>query len=209
MLSLSTVEVRWFGHHTVPSDISAWFEQCPGQSESQQSRRDFYLQPIMDGGLSVKLREGGLEIKQRQRSHGEVRLAHSVAGLLEQWVKWRFPLRLVDSFIPGEATESGSWVAVDKVRQQKTILAGEPPLDVPPAPQSRSYAGCYIELTSVRVGKSRWWTVGFEAEFEGRTGPDLLLKVTGQVFRNTSLEQLSIQNSYGYPHWLATLSNDQ
>ena len=209
MLTFSTVEVRWFGNYPVPKDIRAWFEHCPGQAEQQPSRRDYYLQPISDLGLSAKLREGGLEIKQRQRSHGSVHLTPSVAGTIEQWIKWRFPL--VSGSIPAleSAANKDHWTAVEKERWLKLIPVAGGPVVGTATSQARFGVYCQVEITSVRVGDQRWWTIGFELEHENEKALDRLLKVTGQVFRNTTLDHLTIRNSFGYPEWLASLSNNQ
>ena len=164
---------------------------------------------MTDVGLSAKLREGGLEIKQRQRSHSSIYVAPSVAGTIEQWIKWRFPL--VSGSIPAleSTTNKNHWIAVEKERWLKLIpLAGGPVVSTSTS-QAEFGVYCQVELTSIRVGDQRWWTIGFEREDENEKSLGRLLEVTRHVFRNTTLEQLSIKNSFGYSKWLASLSNNQ
>ena len=201
---LHTIETRWFGQGEIPSEISDWFGACPGPAELQPLRRDHYLRNIDGDGLSLKLREGGLEIKQRRYDHGLVRLHGSIEGLVEAWVKWRFPLDQAIFPFPAAIDGSGNWFAVEKRRRLRRYGVGGRRLVPLIAPPGAAYAGCDLELTSVRAGGDLWWTVAFESASQGQNGLDRLLALTGLAFAETTPPQLLASNSFSYPLWLAS-----
>lgn len=200
---ISTAETRWFAPGTAPEEVRSWFASRSGTSQRQPIRRDYYLLRISGDGLSVKLREGGLEIKQRYSSHGPVHFGRSMQGIVEQWVKWRFPLD--DSTDPVQTILTGQqpWLAIDKERLLKfyqvdgqgLVQTVSKPADVP--------GTLHIELATVEVRGSRWWTLAFEASGDGREAVQRLVTVTRLQFADTALLQLPVNGSFGYPRWLA------
>jgi len=210
-----TLETRWFGPGAVPGDVLAWFEALPGQAGDQPARRDFYLQPIRDDGLSVKLREGGLEVKQRRESFGLIRFNASVAGLVERWVKWRFPLDRASSPMQSLAAGDSAWTAVDKERRLKYFQYSEAgATQIGPSPGEAGGerpAGdaltFHVELAQVWAGTRRFWSVGYEAIWAGRNSLQRLLVAVDPQFRDSAPGQFSSPNSFGYPRWLAALDN--
>jgi hypothetical protein len=209
---LQTVETRWFGPGSVPDDILNWFESLPGKAEDQPARRDFYLQSILDDGLSVKLREGGLEVKQRREGFGQIHFSSSVSGLVERWIKWRFPLD--DSSSPAQSIVTGdsSWIAVAKLRRLKHYEVNEtgsaPTMPLPTGAAGRSKdapLAFHLELAQVWAGKSHWWTVGYEAGNAGENLLELLRAAAEPQFRENAPGQLTGRNSFGYPRWLVGL----
>lgn len=208
---LQTVETRWFGLGPVPGDVLNWFESLPGEAEDQPARRDFYLQPILDDGLSVKLREGGFEVKQRREGFGMVHFNKVVAGLVERWIKWRFALD--DSSSPAQSIVGGegSWIAVGKERRLKHYQVSEagvvPTTPLPAEAADRSAEPpmtFHLELAQVWAARSRWWTVGYETGCASQRPMEPLLAAARPQFKENAPGQLTGPNSFGYPHWLAT-----
>lgn len=205
----STVETRWFGQGSAPAPVLAWFKACPGTAEHQLVRRDHYL-PISEAdSLSVKVREGGLEIKQRQRSYGLVPLSQSASGLVEGWAKWRFPLALPESPAGVAGSDAAAWLAVDKERQLLRYQIGAGQDLQPAAPQTIIAAGCEVELTAVRAGGDRWWTVAFEAFGQSAGNEARLLTVANVLLAELAPRLLSAADSYGYPRLLTGLAGNK
>ena len=71
---IATAEVRWFYRGPLPAAVRAWFEARGSRMAYQAPRRDRYL-GLPGDALNVKLREGRIEIKLRQRQ-GEVLPLH-------------------------------------------------------------------------------------------------------------------------------------
>ena len=216
-LILQTIETRWFGRGAAPSDIVAWFEALPGEVEDQPVRRDFYLQSLHDDGLSVKLREGGLEVKQRQAALGLIHFSRSVTGLVERWTKWRFRLDQSSSPLQAIFARDRSWIPVDKERCLKHYQlneTGTTQIAPSPANLASGNAGAgggtegspltfHLELARVWAGESYWWTLGYEADSGAEMPPDRLLEAAGSQFKEGVPGQLTGPNSFSYPHWLA------
>jgi hypothetical protein len=204
---LHTVETRWFTRGVVPADIPAWFAALPGDAEDQPLRRDLYLQPVADGGLSVKLREGGLEIKQRQETLGRFRFGPSATGLVERWTKWRFPLD--ETFNHWQSILDGgrSWQNVDKKRWLKHYRLDETgAIQVMPYQllvQETGSQAFHLELANLRVGDQRWWTIAYEVAASEQPVSESLRSIAAQHLSEWQPGQLSISNSCGYPQWLA------
>ena len=106
-----TVEVRWFYPGQVPASLPAWFRQAGGEAEEQPCRGDQYLRLENTEALGIKLREGRIEIKKRQRRLGLVRFHERVAGQVEAWRKWSFALMGAGALVP-----ASSWIEVEKER---------------------------------------------------------------------------------------------
>ena len=204
----NTVETRWFGHGQAPNEVLAWFSSFEGAPEQQPLRRDHYLQPVDGDGLSVKIRQGALEVKQRQRVYGSTRLHRSVVGLVEGWIRWRFPLENPEPPVPGDLSKGSGWLAVDKERQLRRYQVTSEAVVQITTPQGTADSGCAIELTKLRVGGNSWWTVAFEATGDSAGIYEQLLVVTNHLFEAAKPPPLAAADSHGYPHWLATIIDD-
>ena len=205
----STVEARWFGRGKTPAAVLAWFNACPGIAEHQPLRQDHYL-PINEAdSLSIKLRNGGLEIKQRRRSYGLVLLSQSASGLVEGWTKWRFPLAQTESPAEDASSHTTAWITVDKERQllRYLISAGN---DIQPvAPDTMITSGCEVESTALYANREQWWTIAFEAFGESAGNHARLMTVATILLAELAPGLLSAADSYGYPRLLAGLKGEQ
>lgn len=198
----ATIEARWFGPGSAPPELLAWLEAFEGPAEQQPVRRDHYLRYIEGDALNIKVRQGGLEVKQRQHAYGTVHLTSSIVGLVEGWFKWRFPLQDSESPAPTRDIDGPGWLAVDKTRQLRSyqINAGQVVQVFNDTPE-----GCEVEFTKLQVKGDIWWTVAFEAFGHGPRDFDHLLAVAKHVF-NKAAPPLTAPDSYGYPHWLTALN---
>lgn len=199
---LPTAEVRWFYPGAAPLEIVTWFGQGERPPETQPPRTDYYLRLGDTDSLGIKLREGKLEIKQRQQSSATVRFGGQVAGRVALWRKWSFPLAASGGDPAALLAQSGSWLAVHKARRVRQYEL-TPSREVRPVPATLFPAqGCGLELTAIRVEGGRWWSLAFEAfGDEGHLRQNLLLVGKHVLARPLALA-LEAQHSFSYPRWL-------
>jgi hypothetical protein len=167
---------------------------------------DYYLRLAGGDSLGIKLREGRIEIKQRHGPTGVVRLHDRVAGQVEHWRKWTFPLDEASSELSGLLLPPSSWIGVEKARRLRTYrVAGD---DTIVAISARGYPerGCSWELTRLRVRGEAWWTLGFEAFGEQASLRERLLLVADQVLGAQEPPALEAGDSFSYPRWLSLLA---
>jgi hypothetical protein len=198
----TTLEVRWFGPDHVPDLLSCRFDDlgAPGP----RIRTDTYLLLPGTDDLGVKLREGGeaFELKLRQHDFGDAKFV-DVAGNLERWQKWSFSVgdpacREVAMGLP-----SGSLVDVEKGRRLLTYRLA-PDGSVGPV-DDRAGDGCSVEITTLTVPGSKWWTFGFEAFGAGERLADALTATADAFFAGAEAASvLAHAPSCGYPAWLRT-----
>lgn len=200
---LASLELRWFCPGKLPRQVEQWFQQeCPGQLlQSPDERVDQYLLIPNCHYMSVKLRQGRLEVKWRQQQLGAIAGSASAQGCGERWLKW-LCTDAGESLVFGDQPLTGPWLAVDKLRSQRkyrvqghgtfTGVAVDEPLE----------RGCAVELTRLRLQAQDWWTLGFET-----FGSALLLTdlqgLAQQILQSYPGPTLNLANSWGYPEWLS------
>ncbi len=197
----TTLEVRWFAPGRPPDGLTGRFDDlgAPGP----QSRTDTYLLLPGTDHLGVKLREGGeaFELKLRQRNLGAMKLA-AASGNLERWQKWSLPVADAACRAAALGLPAGSLVDVEKHRRLVTYrlspdgsvaLGGE-----------RAGDGCSVEITSLLVKGSEWWSFGFEAfGAEDRLADALAASAEAFFAEATAISDvLTGAASCGYPAWL-------
>lgn len=203
---LPSAEVRWFYEGAVPPDVIAWFRRGERQPVEQPRRVDYYLHPRNVDALGIKLREGRIEVKQRQRRQGIVRFHERVSGVVEGWRKWSFALAAVHRLPADVGAPPSSWIGVQKQRQLHNYrIMGEGQLVAVPG---EDYAGqsCHLELTRIQVGGTRWWSLGFEALGPERALGENLTLAVAHVLAQEPVPTLEGKNSYGYPRWLQVIT---
>jgi hypothetical protein len=198
----ATMEVRWFYGGTIPPDMVGWFHQADQHSADPSPRVDHYLRIAEGDTLGIKLREGRIELKQRHRQYGAVRLHGWVAGIMEHWRKWSFPLAGLNDGLKGAAHPASDWIDVYKRRwlQRYEVLDEEKIAAV--SSQYYPDQGCDFELTEVRAAGAAWWTLGFEAFGNEDTIQENLRLLADRVLGFTDPPVLAVEDSYGYPRWL-------
>jgi hypothetical protein len=197
----TTLEARWFAPGRPPDALTRQFDDlgAPGP----QSRTDTYVFLSGTDDLGVKLREGGeaFELKLRQHDFGETKLTGGVAGHLERWQKWSFPVtdaacRAAGLGLPGEPL-----IEVEKNRRLVTYrLAADGTVSLVEARQGE---GCSVEITSLVVSGSEWWSLGFEAfGAQDRLADALTATADAFLTRADVAGTLDGVRSCAYPAWL-------
>jgi hypothetical protein len=196
----TTAEVRWFHEGRTPARVEAWFRGGEREPTVQPVRVDHYLR-LEDGEhLGVKLREGRLEVKQRELRLPVTRFHSRVAGVTELWRKWSLPLAGGLQQMSGDL--GASWIEVEKERALcRYRLAGNRRI-VATTTDWYPDQGCDLELTAVRVKGGEWWTLALEAFGPGGSVGENLLSVAEVVFGVGEPPALNAPDSYGYPRWL-------
>jgi hypothetical protein len=197
---LATEEMRWFFAGEIPAAVKIWFEAQVGSPPPQPARVDYYLRLDDTNSLGIKLREGRVEIKQRERPGEVVRLGDEAVGLVESWRKW--PFALAEGEIDG--TSHAGWVGVWKQRRWCLFEVFGNGRFTPAFSPIHLQQGCACELTEVLLTDSdeQWWSLGFEAFGDGGSRRESLLHIARQLLGTAVAPKLLIENSYSYPEWL-------
>ncbi len=201
-----SMEVRWFYQGTVLVEVAKWFHSGTSQAEEQPFRVDYYLCLEESDGLGIKLREGRLEVKRRQRQHEIRRFCEQAAGVVEHWRKWSFELSMGEGELSDSLLPASSWMGVQKERQlRKYRVEGDDRL-VPVPAEAYPERGCSVELSSLCVEGQDWWSLCFEAFGDESSLRQTLLLVVEEVLVCERMPfPLDAKASYGYPRWLASL----
>lgn len=205
-MMLATEEIRWFFAGTIPLPVAAWFEACVSDMPAQLPRTDYYLRLAEGDSLGIKLREGRIEVKQREEAGTLIQLGERAAGRMESWRKWSFELAGTEESVPGTPQWAGVW----KARRWCLFVVEENGRIIPALPATILEQGCACELTDVRLADSseQWWSLGFEA-FGGTAVErrERLLHVARQFLGREDAPPLAAEQSYSYPKWLQIVGN--
>lgn len=205
---LTTMELRWFYYGALPPTIAHWFQQDDlGQHlEPPKARDDLYLYISECDYLGIKLRQGRLEIKWRQEALDVLHFTNQSKGKPEKWVKWTCADATEGGVVPEAMVAKGPWVKVAKSRSQRKyhILADQSLAAVPV--NEMIDQGCTVELAELGVMDTAWWSLAFEAVGEEANLMHTLQVVSSWVIKTYSGPELQAQNSYAYPQWLSTIS---
>lgn len=197
-----TLEVRWFIDGPPPDAVVDWIRSLGAQTES--ARTDLYLVSD-DPAMNVKLREGKVQTKHRLGDRTPVQFAEEVVGLQERWVKWSFPTAEQHHDLFDE-DPTGLWVPVHKERLRLSLSPDEQSSLLPRLIESDP-AEAKIELTEVRSGGSRTWTICMEAEGQPDALPGTLQQTGNYLFSQGTPPSLSKRDSYGYAQWIQKLDS--
>ena len=201
-----SMEVRWFYQGTVPAEVAEWFQSGTGRAEAQAPRVDYYLDLQEMDGLGIKLREGKVEVKRRQRQYGIRCFCEQAAGLVEHWRKWSFELSMGEGALSDSLRPASSWMAVRKERQLRKYRVEEDDHLVPVPAEAYPERGCSVELSSLCVEGQDWWSLCFEAFGDESSLRQTLLLVVEEVLACEGVPfPLDANASYGYPRWLVAL----
>lgn len=196
-----TKEIRWFFAGPIPPTTAAWFNTQVCGLPVQPPRTDFYLRLAEGAALGIKLRQGRIEVKQREGAGTAVQIGAQAAGLVESWCKWSFELAETGEGVTG----TDQWIGVWKLRRWCLFGVGENGRITPALPDTIPEQGCACELTAVRlVGAAEsWWSLGFES-FGGTTAArrESLFVAAEQLLGRPGAPSLPVEQSYSYPQWL-------
>jgi hypothetical protein len=196
----TTAEVRWFQEGRAPEHVEAWFSGGGREPTFQPVRVDHYLRLVDGDHLGIKLREGRLEVKQRERSLSVTHFSARVAGAMELWRKWSIPLAGGPHHVSGDP--GTSWIEVEKERALCRYRLLEHRRIVATSTDWYSDRGCDLELTAVRARGWEWWTLALEAFGPSGSVHENLRLVGELVFGGGDPPTLDVADSYGYPRWL-------
>ena len=196
-----TAEVRWFYEGTVPLEVLDWFHQGELMPIVQPHRLDYYLAHT-DDSLGIKLREGMIEIKQRHRGYGMIRLHDRVSGVVEHWRKWGFKLADLDGNFPWIATADSSWIGVHKDRKVRQYLVDHNRQVVALPSIGYPEQGCNLELTAISIKGETWWSLCFESFGDEDTICETLTQVAKYTLVATKPPLLDNKHTFSYPKWL-------
>lgn len=186
-----TLELRWFQRGSIPVEVFHWFQvNCLGQRKQTQERWDHYLYVPGCNTISLKLRQGNLELKHYQ---GPLTMLHEGRetsrdyweGQSEQWIKWSYPMPLscnnpeeVDFF------QGQLWIKVKKRRWQ------------------RHYQNVDIELTEITVESELWWSIALEAPPQDARPEVWFSQRVSDISQTYRGPALLKHHCYAYPAWL-------
>ena len=202
----TTLEVRWFIKGTPAAVVQHWFKsECPGQllTPQGQTREDLYAYGNLKDYLNkfkefapnlardqinLKLREGNLELKLRQKQFGIETFTHENdrsiwSGRVEQWCKLS-QQQSKDAASSFNLTDI-NWISVFKKRLQK------------------SDRDVKSELTLLETNNSAWWSIAFEMpQSDNNVKVNFFREVVEQAAKTYSGSKLLAANSCGYADWL-------
>lgn len=190
MLITPTLEARWFYPGKLPLDVSQWFyADCVGSdidSHYPFAERDdqYFLTPGCEL-LSLKLREGNLELKCRQQELETVSTSARWSGKIEQWLKWSYVGFEQLYHLLLDQSKEKFWINVNKRRVQ------------------RVYQETAVELTQLILVDDIWWSIAFETVERAANQCDSFKAEISRVLGTYPGPPLLADCSYAYPAWLA------
>lgn len=190
-------EIRWFSH-TENEAIGKWFEENGFSFENANTRTDYYL-PLKDqDDIGIKLREGNIEIKQRTSRSPKEKLAKSVKGYFEHYIKWSFTSAEEDPLFQEIIEEEKyHWLAVRKERIGFKLKENKNGSIIRVKMDEYLEYGCQVEYTRLKIKGELWYTLGLEwfGDKEFEFDFSVLKKMFGD-------QQLKGKNSMGYAEFL-------
>lgn len=192
----------------MPPKVLAWFHRIEQKPQEQPPRIDYYLDLGAHDSLGIKLREGRIEIKQREAQHGPVQLGGQFSGVMERWRKWSWALAEPDASLVQDWIASTAWIGVEKRRWLIVYQTGREDGIAPALEGEVVEQGCQVELARIQAQGQAGWSLSFEGFGGEAAGGETLLLVAAYLFDGEPIDlPLFTGNSYGYPKWLATLGN--
>lgn len=199
-------EIRWFLQEENQLDhILQWLKghnEGPGENDITEERTDKYLMLPGDETMSIKQRNGKIEIKQRTEILKEVyQLNGNKTGQLEEWVKYVFTsVKDANSFVKkifDRKEEEIIWQDVKKKRLSVKITEKKYGRWQFHNPAVKSEQGCQIEYTTITIAGKSYYT--FAMEWFGENPPvldkTLLHEILGEI-------KLELKDSTAYPGFL-------
>lgn len=195
-----TKEMRWF-FKKENKHLKSWFAKQMQDFKSQPERTDIYLD-VKCADVNIKLREGNIEIKQRQQGPRARAQLSNICGYCEKWTKWSFTPAIKDAeyegILKGMPTE---WITVGKNRLALMLIEVNGKIKVVPT-SANHRNGCQIEYTVVTIGKKIWYTFGLEwfGDEYLEIPSSLISKIVGE-------STFSLKQSMGYSAFLNSFDN--
>jgi hypothetical protein len=199
----NSLEVRWFGTGPPPRELDEWLAGLGPVDTS--TRTDRYLSPL-GPSFNLKLRsEGGefVEMKRRLADVDRRDFGPDVAGAVEQWYKWSFPLAHAPDLRTTDRT--GLWIPVEKTRSLRVLDDEGRSLgdDV-----TWTDVTAHVEVTEVTALGETAWTCGLEAAGRVDGLERAVASVGSELFGEDFPVALPAEQSFGYAEWLRRLAGD-
>ena len=189
-------EIRWFKDSSDGAIID-WFASKGQVFETTQPRTDFYLQLGKDD-VTVKLREGNVEIKHRIGDTENGKLTPTAEGVFENWIKWSFNADKTDKLSQTIVSSNAyDWIETIKTRiGVKVTEDTNGDLQILPIKSFVDY-GCQIEYTLLQIKEKSFYT--FALEWFGEKDLHLPEELMQEILSPT---QLNFEDSMGYGEFL-------
>jgi hypothetical protein len=201
----NSAEMRWFMPGNVPVAAQNWFNGISPKVIEQAVRTDYYLNIPGGDHMSIKIREGNLEFKQRSGDKVLSWKKENISGLIDFWQKWRFPVKDHDTMVSGIDIHRECWTEVIKQRSLILFQAGAEGQIKPAQRGFLPENGCGLELTRIEMPdrQEKWWSLGLEAFGIEEGMSDMLVVVAELVFSLPGKPSLALHDSFAYPSLLA------
>ncbi len=189
-------EIRWF-KVTEDQQITKWFEQHGETFQGTKPRTDFYL-PLDKKDVSLKLREGKIEIKHRVGKLDEGQLTPTTKGIFENWIKWSFNADEADKLTKDIIhNKKYDWVEITKTRIG--VKVAEDPTGILEIHPIKAFIdnGCQIEYTLLEMHGKTFYS--FALEWFGNQELSLPQNFINEILGST---QFTIEDSMGYGEFI-------
>ena len=189
-------EIRWFTENCNKS-ILDWFSPNGQHFDNTEARTDYYL-PLDKEDVTVKLREGNVEIKQRVGEKQIGKLSPTIEGVFENWIKWSINADKADKLSQAIVSSNAyNWVETIKTRiGVKLVKDTNGELQILPI-KSFVNSGCQIEYTLLQMQEKTFYTFAFE--WFGEEVQQIPPKLLGEILSNTVL---NLEDSMGYGEFI-------
>lgn len=189
-------EIRWFKDDADIAIID-WFAGHGQTFEETAPRTDYYL-PLNKGDITVKLREGNIEIKHRIGKPRKGKLTPGCIGLFENWIKWSFNADTADQLSQEIVLQNPyDWIKTIKTRIGIMVTEDKSGnLQIVPIRTFVDY-GCQIEYTLLKIEDKTFYT--FALEWFGDKNLHLPEDLTKEILDKT---RFNIEDSMGYAEFL-------
>ena len=199
-MKFPSIEIRWFWAGEAPPSVRLWF--LKGREVSEPSARtDHYLLGV-GPDLNIKLREGRIEVKQRQGPPHRFELSARRTGWQERWIKWSFALDRAPGYIAGVEEDPGAWLAVHKRRYLRTFAWEEDGIQET-GNETFLPVGCNAELTELVVENRTWYSIGLEAFGEKGKDEEVLLTAAASLLAGPEAPEVPLERSQSYAAWIS------
>lgn len=197
---LKTVEVRWFFPGEIPPAVTTWFISAAPYSVREPIRTDYYLNLLNRESVGIKVRQGRLEVKQRQSSIGRFQIQEGVTGHLESWRKWGVSL----GELRGEPAKEiqNMWLPVIKERRIYCYTLSKGIWQARGGKLGIEEQGCEIELSKINAFNRTWWSFAFEASGAANQNNRLLIEAAERFLSLGEPPSMPLTHSYSYPRWI-------
>jgi hypothetical protein len=191
-----TMELRWFFEQP-PFAVGDFFSQ----DLTPQQRVEYHFAGACEGTAIRLLGPDTIQTSLRGDIAGVLHW-DDASGQAEVWNRWEGPL---DSLQPphNELLESNGWLKITRLQHVRLFGISDNHLTEYSLAVDRLQSGCLFLMNLLQVRNRDYWNIAIKAFGT----PDQLmynLRMTAdRLFQQLPKQGgFSVDNSYGYPHWL-------